>query len=705
MNRIIHKGFFKEMCRQLRTKGLVATFILLGLNLIELASFAINGSVRDSMTHLHQSLMLAPTYVFLFIATPILAFGAYRWLNRRAQSDFYHAIPLTRLQLYGSTSAAILLWLTIPITAHTLMRVVMFTAFGSPFNYVLQLCAYLNVLIAALTILGAISIGVSLSGSGFVGFFTAVVILFYPRAFLLLLAALTEVHSGIFVPFSLQPFFINPSFNLAATPIHTLFYVPDLGNVLAMLYSLAYGLLLLTLGGVAFHRRKSEAAEIPYTNRTLQTLVRVAVGSLPLVCFAALLAAIFEEIDGYEQWSVLLPLAVTALVFSFVFYCLFELISSKRWKKVVKAMPFYPICLVLAAIILFVPAAAEKQSAGARISSANEVTGIRFVGNESSPLVPRALMLEKDYADVIGAKRTFTDRDVITQVVDSAYKLYGLDSGGTYNNVRLKGVNLVGISSVSRLEMIETCLKDESFREEYYAYPKGHIYYMCPGLTNAEAKEVGELFKKDYEALSEADRDKLFRSRKKTSYYYMKTKPSASNLSITLYGCFGTENYEETFLINELTPNAARRYLEFLNARNGEAVRKALVDFVNWMETGNDLSGNNFESYFYLGNSNYAMSFWGLLAEVEVNGTWKQYPTPMSAHEKEYEILKALSEAPLCTDADQCVTVRANISTDGTRYKMATVGFRIPEECREDLLNWIAEGSDVFVGSYDFGSW
>ena len=185
----------------------------------------------------------------------------------------------------------------------------------------------------------------------------------------------------------------------------------------------------------------------------------------------------------------------------------------------------------------------------------------------------------------------------------------------------------------------------------------------------------------------------------------MKTKPSASNLSITLYGCFGTENYEETFLINELTPNAARRYLEFLNARNGEAVRKALVDFVNWMETGNDLSGNNFESYFYLGNSNYAMSFWGLLAEVEVNGTWKQYPTPMSAHEKEYEILKALSEAPLCTDADQCVTVRANISTDGTRYKMATVGFRIPEECREDLLNWIAEGSDVFVGSYDFGSW
>ena len=706
MNRIIHKGFFKEMCRQLRTKGLVATFILLGLNLIELASFAINGSVRDSMTHLHQSLMLAPTYVFLFIATPILAFGAYRWLNRRAQSDFYHAIPLTRLQLYGSTSAAILLWLAIPITAHTLMRVVMFTAFGSPFNYVLQLCAYLNVLIAALTILGAISIGVSLSGSGFVGFFTAVVILFYPRAFLLLLAALTEVHSGISVPFSLQPFFINPSFNLAATPIHTLFYVPDLGNVVAILYSLAYGLLLLTLGGVAFHKRKSEAAEIPYTNRTVQTLVRIAIGSAPVIGFTALISLLLHEsMLDLDEITPLFPIGVMALLFSFVFYCLYELISSKRWKSVVKAMPFYPICLVLAAIIAILPAAIGKPMNKEKIN-AGEVTEYRYVGDESSPLIPRRLTLDMDYADVVAAKHTFTDREAISRIVSGAdADITGLV--GVFKNVQFPDVQRVRGLRTSKSEQLKICLQDASFSAEYYAFPKGHLYYLCPGLTNAEAKEVGELFRKDYEALSEAERSQLIYQ--VYEYYVGRSNdgtPNPAELGITLYGCLGTENYSQSYVINELTPNAAKRYLELLNARNGETVRKALVDFVNWMETGNDFPDSSCEGYFYLGNSNYSLSTWGLRNEVAVNGT-QPSRTPKAEHEKEYKILKALSEAPLSTDVSQCVTVRAEIVTDGTRYRTVTVGFRIPEECRKELLEWIAQGEFYgdFVNSSDFGSW
>ncbi len=709
MNRIIHKGFFREMCRQLRTKGLVATFILLGYNLVVLASFSIQDHVKADLTHLHQSLMLAPTYIFLYVATPILAFGAYRWLNRRSQSDFYHAIPLTRLQLYASTTAAILLWLFIPITTHTVMQVLLYMLFGMPFNYLLQLCVYLNVLIASLSILGAISIGVSVSGSGFVGFFTSVVILFYPRAFLMLLAVLTEIHSGISVPFSLQPFFINPSFNIAATPIHTLFYVPDLGNVLAMLYSLAYGLLLLTLGGIAFHRRKSEAAEIPYTSRTLQTLVRIAIGSAPLIGFSALLSVIYEELDSIENVSVLIPIGVTAVLFSFVFYCLYELISAKRWKKVVKAMPFYPVCLVLAAIVAILPAAVRKPMKLQTIAE-SDVTGYRFVGDESSPLIPRRLALSLNYADVIATKHTFRDRQSISQFVSNSDLDLADNAGGALGRVQFKGVNQVRNVSLNRSTQLEYCLKDASFREEYYAYPKGNIYYLCPGLTNAEAKEIGELFRKDYEALSEADREQLMSARKNTNrYYYVYAEsiaPKTTDLSITLYGCLGTKNYREKFVINELTPNAAKRYLELLNARNGEAVRKALVDFVNWMETGNDLSGSNSESYFYLGNSNYAMSFWRLCDEVEVNGTWKQYRTPMSAHEKEYAILKALSEAPLCTEADQCVTVRAEILTKDLRYKTVTVGFLIPEEYREDLLAWIAQGdfNDDFVGSFDFGS-
>ena len=685
MNRIIHKGFFREMCRQLRTKGLVATFILLGLDLIQLAAFAMSGKYQFSLTHLHQSLMLAPTYIFLYAATPMMAFSAYRWLNRRSQSDFYHAIPLTRLQLYGSTTAAILLWLYIPITAHTLMQVLLYTLFGSPFNYLLQLCVYLNVLIAALTILGAISIGCSVTGSGFVGFFTAVVILFYPRAFMML-AMLIEYRTQSAVPFSQQPFFLNPSFNIAATPFHTLLYMPDLGNVLAMLYSLLYGLALLALGGFAFHRRKSEAADIPYTSKVLQTAVRVAIGSAPLLGYAALIALFYDEIDFSTGSTVLIPLLVTSLLFSFVFYCLFELISSKRWNKVVKAMPFYLICLALAAIILFVPQAAGNQHTVRRID-ADEVTGYEFVGRESTPLVPHRLLSgETDYLDVIAAKHRFTDRDGIERYTNySSNSGYDLTSD-TFGIVRLLGVNKVRGTEISWRTSLENCLlNDDAFRKTYYAFPQGNVYYLCRGLTKAESKEVGKLFKADYEALSDADRKTLMISRGSRSGYNYGYDPSATGLAIELYGCLGTENYTETFLINELTPNAARRYLELVNARYGEKTRSDLQELVHWMETGDGYPS----AEFMLGNSGNVINIWTL--EVPVDGV--RYQLPKDTHPTEYAILKALSEAPLSADPEHSIIVYAPYKDSDTSVnRIVPVGFTFPEQYRDAIRAWVKSG-------------
>lgn len=687
MKRFIHKGFFRETVRQLRTKGLVMTFILLLLNLIELTSISVGDPIKSAVTHLHQSLMLAPTYLFLYVAVPVLTFSAYRWMNKRAQSDFYHAIPLTRLQLYGTTTAAILLWIVIPVTAHTLVRTLTYTAFGMPFNYLLQLCVYVFVLLAALTMLGAVSIGCAVSGFGFVGFFTSVVILFYPRCFITLLAMLAEVESHHAVPLSLQPFFINPAFNIAATPVHTLFYAPDLGNVFAMLYSLLYGCGLIVLGGLAFIRRKSEAADIPYSSRVLQTITRIAIGTVPLVGYASLLSLFANGEDVVGTTVALYPLGVTAVLFSLAFYCLYELISAKKWKKVALSLPFYPICLVLAAIIATVPGAIGRAQYETRVSE-SAVTGYRFVGKESSILIPNAVMYDKSYLDVIVEKQTFTDPEGIHAVVRNAFNGFA-GRGSVFANVQYLGANQV--RSQDGFREIADCMRNEAFRADYYAYPKGMITYHCDGLTLAEAKEIGRLFKADYEALTDAEKDTLMNYRRSSSRqaynYVASSDASLTSLSITLYGCVGTKNYTEEFSITELTPNAARRYLEILNARFGEQAKEKLREIVRWMETGGNYRP---DGDLIPGNFNHGIDVWNLYTDMDKG----RYATPMEAHRKEYAILKSLADAPLSADVTKCITLSVPTTRNDRigSYAFVPVGIELGDEYRADLIEWMQEG-------------
>ena len=90
---LIHRGFFRESFRQLRAKGLIATLLLMSLNLILFLAFLTRDPVNSSVSHYDARLMALPMLLILYIMGPILVFGAYRWLNRRVQSDFYHAIP------------------------------------------------------------------------------------------------------------------------------------------------------------------------------------------------------------------------------------------------------------------------------------------------------------------------------------------------------------------------------------------------------------------------------------------------------------------------------------------------------------------------------------------------------------------------------------------------------------------------------------
>ena len=300
MNKLFHKGYFREMFRQLKVAGIVSTIIMVLANFVTFVSLLINSSFSlfDSGVSIPDASTLAyPMMIYVYVVGLVLTFTAYNWLNHRAYSDFYHGLPIKRSQIYFSSFAAIIVWMFIALTAFTLVRTLIYAIFGAPFNYLLMLCIYVNMLIGAIEVVGAVSIACAISGTRFVNLIASVVILFLPRFMLTVLGTFVNSLAPDFFYLGRLSIFFDPSYNIIATPyalITSMFmsgYDISFSNVWAMLYSLAYSLLLVFIGGVAFVRRRSETAGMPTTSRLFQLLIRTAI-ALPLLLLLVYLTVV-----------------------------------------------------------------------------------------------------------------------------------------------------------------------------------------------------------------------------------------------------------------------------------------------------------------------------------------------------------------------------------------------------------------------------
>lgn len=699
MKKLIHPGFFREIFRQLRAKGLVATLLLAGLNLILFSVYLTRDPVNVSVGHFDARLMALPMLVMLYLFVPIMVFGAYRWLYKRAESDFYHAIPLTRTQIYATTSAAIFLWLTIALGSYAVVQAILRTAFGLPINYLLFLCVFVNMLIAMIEIVAAFSIGAALCGRRFSAFFQSVAVLFLPRVLLTLFWILTELDSGFTLPFSMILPFFNPEYNIAATPLHSLIYGINYANPLAMLYSLAYSAGLLVLGGVAFQKRKSELADSPYASRILQTVTRVMFGMPQLLTVTVILNVWLRYgwEDDFMPREILIPLMLTSILFSFIFYCLYELISSRKMKKVVKAMPGYVLCLALSAFFIFVPYAVGNMRTLKPIA-AEEIKSFK-ISDESTILIPSGISGNETWTDYVMYHHTFSDRAASKLIASQSKEDCTEQQKGEYvnftdmqriivNNGGLfkKMVNLPSYSGKLKTKdkLLKICKNDPAFGDALVAYPKGQITYYAQGLTLAEAREVGRLFREDYEKLTDEERLSLMYSPYSMIEMYGSVN-SPVGLRIALFGSYGAENYTMTYSVNELTPNAAKVMLGYLNARNAEKVKKELKAIVEWMEHPKDYAPF---TYLYVGTR-----------EVRHYDVWwdyeeqQKFATPKEAHPDTYAILKALSEAPTTDDPSHCVTfsiVSYEMSSlSSVTTQAVAAGFAVDDTLLAYIEQWI----------------
>lgn len=568
MKRVFSKSFFHEVFRQLTVPGAVSGGILVLFNIL-IAIIRITGAEFGIPSALELS--IAPI-IYIYIAgfmLPIMAFG---WLNKRSKSDFYHSIPLSRIQLYTSTVLAIFVWMCIGILAGTGVRALTALVMNEPFNYLMYGCVIVNMLIAALEIIGAVSLACAVTGTWFSNISAALVILFIPRLIFAAISVMNE--SGTLFLRSNQIFLVDPSYNLIAMPYGLASMKVSFTNVWAMLYTFAYSIVLLLLGKLAFKRRKSELAGNASSSWLVQTVIRT------FVCFPILLIPILL-IRGFE------PLLFFG-VLSFVIYCMYELISTKSATKMLKAMPLFIVDIVLAGLVLIVP----KTYDGVNVRQPIEASSIATVRIKPFGYGDYIKYADIKIRDIVISAPEYVDKKAnnlvivdthVFDLIERASKSNSFDYRFDYYDIELsykddsKGVKHMELTNEESMELKSLLMSYNSFVEAQTEYPDGRNYYHCKGMSTEQTNMLARTLEKEFAELSVEKRESLLNG----SWY-------TGEPSITLVGCVGVDNYHYNFPLDSSLPKTLEMYLGFINDNEGEKALKLIDSFEDWTKREDD---------------------------------------------------------------------------------------------------------------------
>ena len=277
-----------------------------------------------------------------------------------------------------------------------------------------------------------------------------------------------------------------------------------------MIYTVLVTVLVFVLAGMSYVKRRSESATKSAPSRFLQMVYRSAI-TLPFFLFIVLEVTTL----GYESSIVLVLLVVALLV-----YCIFELMTTKKIKNMIKALPMIVIPVLLSGIfvgVLFI----TKNQVLSVVPSLEEVEG---VGNHSTmqysnpsyrQLRTEEVLLTSDEAKEIVL--TALARDVKANRERGEF-FSGFDETGEWKvpylrqavKIRLKNgrtiTRYLGFSE-KEYERIETLmLESGTYLDAYLTLPSNREIDLLAlsncGLSTADTKRLWESFVSEFQALS-----------------------------------------------------------------------------------------------------------------------------------------------------------------------------------------------------------
>jgi hypothetical protein len=357
-NRFFDKNLYAEGLRQTRTIGIVNGVILfigiffsLLFNIFRYLEYFMSGRVNDFELDVGGILANPLVFVTISIFSVVLMFSLFSFLNQRNRCDFYHSIPQKRETLATSFFLAVLTWQIAGIIVSSALSITAYTIFPTcTVNYGEIMCFTLNMCAATILVDSAIFFALSFTGRIFSNIFMTLIIIFFPRlmitsinGMIALLAKLLPTDKISFLDYNLVAgMFLSPL---------KMFGYGGIFDLKCGLYTLILGIIYFFIGLAFFKDRPSEMAGKSTKSRLGQAVLRLCFGQIFCLLPTFLLCLFISNFDLdemlYEIYAVIL-----LYVFAIVAYLLFELISTKKARNMLKALPGLGILAAVNAAII-----------------------------------------------------------------------------------------------------------------------------------------------------------------------------------------------------------------------------------------------------------------------------------------------------------------------------------------------------------------
>jgi len=327
---------YREMMRKLAPIGIPLAVATLLYTLITTGQNCL-GAAR--LQYATNAIGLTPVLVYYVFSAAIFAFYGFSFLFKRSSSDLYHSIPVSRLDIFLSVTLATITWMGGTILLNVLLTLGLYLIGGCPFVPVYIPMCILFYFVASMLVYAAAAIGCALSGTYLTALASMGIVLFLPRFVQFILARGLILQIPIIGWLDLATW-LNPSSNIATGLVVMQTrnaFISQIVNMHNILYSLIPMFVELTLAGWLFIRRPSETADRGAAYKGWSVTVSV------LLAFTVLMMINLYRKPFTSTFDIAL-IAVALLVF-----VLYQFISLRSMKSVLKSLPWFLVSVVLAA--------------------------------------------------------------------------------------------------------------------------------------------------------------------------------------------------------------------------------------------------------------------------------------------------------------------------------------------------------------------
>lgn len=336
MNKIFDFGLYRVGLRRVKVIGLFSALVcVVGSAILPVAEMFTK--INSTYTYRVSSGTYAVMLWALIVLAPLIMYHMFSFLTNRRDSDFYHSLPYTRTTMYFSFFAAAMTWIWGILLASVAVCGLLWVVL--PFNTIISIkvvyTALINFAVATLCTAAFVPAALSATGTVTSAFLLYISVMFTPKFTVWMFTECLLIHTPIlYIPDKWLNYLQFGLFEPYAMMRNN--SVCDWASII---YTTVLSLIFVTAGWIIFRKRRSETASVPAPSKGLQVLYRCCITIPLLMC---MMYSVFADSVN--------TLTIVFAVASVLAYYLYELITTKKIRKMLAATKFVWLLPVFCAV-------------------------------------------------------------------------------------------------------------------------------------------------------------------------------------------------------------------------------------------------------------------------------------------------------------------------------------------------------------------